>query len=736
MKDFVFRRTPVQGQDPSLRCTPFRMKKSTLSSLADCARPSPRVLLFILALALMPRVPAQQDALSPSSNPEHITVAGNAVYFTADDGVHGRELWTSDGTASGTQLVKDLEPGPAGADFQLDHCGFAGGAFLFVARTRQQDWSLYRTDGTGDGTQLVFAFSPEGGGFVVPLAVIHDRLYLNVVSAGQPQGLWTSDGTHDGTHFLDQHDVPGVFSSLTTTDAGVLFLADPGSGGLYQTDGTPEGTFRRKEIFRHPNNLAALGDRVAFVCDGEKGGAELWVADAQPKSAHIIKQISQGGAGGRIGAFERFSDRLLFDSYDMNTGRELWRTDGTADGTRLLKDVNSGTPGSDPYSFTVVGSQCFFSAVSAEFGRELWVTDGTGDGTRMVRDIFPGYSSAEPYALRSEGNRLFFSATDGKSGEELWVSDGSEAGTRRVADINPGPMDSGPHGTVAMKGYIMFAATDPVYGRELWRSDGTEAGTILVKDINTRRQVNPSSSPKELTPAGALLFFAANDLEHGTELWATDGAETGTRLVRDICPGSPGSNPHYLTAFSGVLYFAANDGNFGDELWCSDGSTVGTRMVADINIREQSSAPRELSVDGEKNLFFVAFGGADKGNCIFSVDSTHELLCAVGTDRRPGVWNPRGLRVWNEWLYFSADDGVHGEELWRTNMRETVMVRDIVSLPKLGSLPHGLTATPDALFFAADDRQHGDELWRLDTRGEVRLVCDIRSPESYLPFRR
>ncbi len=49
---------------------------------------------------------------SASSTPFAGAQIGNITYFNADDGINGRELWRTDGTPAGTQLVKDINPGP------------------------------------------------------------------------------------------------------------------------------------------------------------------------------------------------------------------------------------------------------------------------------------------------------------------------------------------------------------------------------------------------------------------------------------------------------------------------------------------------------------------------------------------------------------------------------------------------------------------------------------------------
>jgi len=70
-----------------------------------------------------------------------------------------------------------------------------------------------------------------------------------------------------------------------------------------------------------------------------------------------------------------------------------------------------------------------------------------------------------------------------------------------------------------------------------------------------------------LSVAAGRLFFAADDGEHGVELWSTDGVAAHTAMVADIAPGPLSAWPRRPVLAGGTLYFAAEDGIAGSELW-------------------------------------------------------------------------------------------------------------------------------------------------------------------------
>ena len=91
------------------------------------------------------------------SSPSRITVFNDTLYFIADDGVHGYELWKTDGTETGTKLVKDTNPNgnySPGPFFVLDS------KLYFFTNDAVNRLGLWTTDGTEEGTVLVKAFSP------------------------------------------------------------------------------------------------------------------------------------------------------------------------------------------------------------------------------------------------------------------------------------------------------------------------------------------------------------------------------------------------------------------------------------------------------------------------------------------------------------------------------------------------------------------------------------------------
>ncbi len=129
------------------------------------------------------------------------------MFFVANDETHGEELWKSDGTAAGTVLVKDINPGALGsAPKELAN---VGGRCFFAASDDTHGRELWKSDGTEAGTVLVKDIE-AGSGEAVPTEIV-DRggvAYFSAESTTSGLELWKSDGTEAGTTLV-KDIVPG-----------------------------------------------------------------------------------------------------------------------------------------------------------------------------------------------------------------------------------------------------------------------------------------------------------------------------------------------------------------------------------------------------------------------------------------------------------------------------------------------------------------------------------------------
>lgn len=441
---------------------------------------------------------------------ELVTVRGT-LFMTADDGVHGRELWKSDGTEAGTVLVRDID-----------------------LSAQQSYWA----DGPRD------------------LTAVRGEVFFSVFDPAHGRGLWKSDGTRPGTVLVDDvdpsrsNDVRSGPQNLTAVAHELFFTVDHGLGGteLWSSDGTPGGTVLVKDIpvadadgYGGAQNLTPMRGELFFTIEHGLRGRELWRSDGTRGGTVRVKtllptRLDDGSDRDPMYATV-VGKELFFAQTDGVHGTELWRSDGTPGGTVMVSDIRPRRASGEPQYLVNLAGRLFFSAADGVHGRELWSSDGSRQGTVMVADIRLGPRGSRATYIAETDGVLFFQASDGIHGDEPWTSDGTRAGTVMVRDLWPGAYGSSASQFVAMGDRVFFTAhanpDEEWHATQLWATDGTSQATVVVKDLG----FDDIGYFGDLTPMKGRLFLRADDGVHGMEVWKSDGTADGTVVVKDINDG-------------------------------------------------------------------------------------------------------------------------------------------------------------------------------------------------------
>ncbi len=133
------------------------------------------------------------------SSPQLLTNVNGTLFFAANDGTSGLELWKSDGTATGTVLVKDINPGPGSSIGFEAGAADVNGTLFFDANDGTNGAELWKSDGTAAGTVMVKdILAGPGSSDPVDFVNVNGTLEFYAFD-GTSEGLFRSDGTAAGT---------------------------------------------------------------------------------------------------------------------------------------------------------------------------------------------------------------------------------------------------------------------------------------------------------------------------------------------------------------------------------------------------------------------------------------------------------------------------------------------------------------------------------------------------------
>lgn len=385
---------------------------------------------------------------SAGSFPSNFTVFNGEFYFTADDGVHGRELFKTNGTT--ISLVKDIKTGSDSStnlsDNSLVFHEINGFLYFFAEDENGQGSDLWKTDGTIAGTIKVLELNTnEITGKLQYFKKLNTDLYFQFIdSSGHKQIIKYDTVSNVQTTVLNVYPTgnTGFYNYLTIFDNKLFTFAN---GRIYYTDGinsnfvtlgvTGISSFNKFTVLN--NQLIFLGNSSTF------GNQDIYkcyfsVAD----SAYKVELVYNFNAGGNnflnplvgsltddgIPYFTSLNNRLYIAAREQTSPNgglvyQIYQTDGIT--TQVAIPVtHSGSPTSRPiYWITANNNKLYFLMSGDNSPEQLWEANPTnGNFTQLSSYTGPTTQPRQIFTrpLKSWNNDIYVEGTTTAEGYELW----------------------------------------------------------------------------------------------------------------------------------------------------------------------------------------------------------------------------------------------------------------------------------------------------------------------------
>jgi ELWxxDGT repeat protein len=459
--------------------------------------------------------------------------------------------------------------------------------------------------------------------------------------------------------------------------------------------------------------LHPIGQRVFFL-HSDSLGEDVWASDGTVPGTRPLADVCQD--------FCEVMDRNFLGTVGgrlvWQDGRRLWSTDGTPAGTTPLIDPDLSLPSDADVTSALLGNRIYFVAcgeLDDEPSCGLWSTDGTRAGTEPVPVLTPDPERIIPFGLVAGSDRVYFIVDHAsfRLPRELWMADAN--GARRLLDL-PERFSK----VWTAWGNRLFFAVLGNNTRELWATDGTSAGTHSLGSFDDEPFL-------WLSTGASGLYFIADDIVHGAEIWRSDGTLQGTRRVTEFGYVDPFFNfaegrEGFAYEIDGSLLFFADDHHTGQRLWMSTGTPESTRAVSQPYLSPllHRAGNRLFALrrdPKEEDCELWSFDG--KGAGMRLVDHLSGEHCAPN-DPRLSYLRTVGSRV-----YLSAQDVNSKWSVWRSDGTPQGTERLLSSPSYIGEF--AVTAGERSLYY-----MNGRGLWVWDAKDGSRQMigAGVRNASS------
>ena len=645
-----------------------------------------------------------------------MVVYHDKLYFMANDGIHGVELWAYDASINTTHLVADINTGEGGS--APSQFTVFEGKLYFMANDLEHGRELrVYDDATNEISLVTEVTNGEKSTYLKDVVKYNDTLYFtfSLENGFYPGGrLWQLDNKSNQLVRVDKiNSVLSINSSLIIYNEQLFFYTIGGLYAIYDANNNVRLVTNLEDI--SPFNFTVYRDNFYFLSSGGAyGEPELWRYNVRSPELEKIDNGTYSKCADEYLCSPKelvvYNDKLYLDSYGG-----LVVFDADSDSINQISGAGFGFSA----GFTIYQNKLFFNGETYPYGFEPHFYDDERGEIERLKDINQTPNGSMHFTepnLTEYNNDLYFVADDGIHGQELWFYDKITNKTKLVVDINtieafPGcPGNSIPKGLTVVDDTLYFTANDGIRGRQLWQYDVTTNSAAKLSDFN---------------PDGISDYNIKNLIGYNGKLYLLKKRRNGYRLLCYQCDDAGVSEQFteisdvassFIVTFDGKLVFIQWRGNDRYALMAYDDSD---KTIVELTTPDKF--PLLFAVYQNK-LFYTS----DFNRQLFFYDEDSQSVKIVLDFSDKGLFiNSENMIVYGEALYFLAGNYADGDELWRYSF-DTGMAIQVSDIPDKENSGGHLSVYKNQLFFAGNDKEHGRELWLYDSTSETtRLISDV-----------